>query len=98
MEEEKQEIISGPKKNFFHERFPSGWQRIFLFFISAVIAGVLIFLGYKLILIGSNGSWKIVAEFKGLSLYLTSICPGLFFIFGAIFELCWVSSVLKNIK
>jgi TRAP-type C4-dicarboxylate transport system permease small subunit len=54
-----------------------GWLQFLITIIFFVISVLFLWAGYKLILSGTTGSWKIVSNLKGWELYAASISPGL---------------------
>jgi len=66
------------KKSFFKNmRRDSGELRLVIVLLFVVVALCFLYAGYRLAQSGVSGEWKIVADFKGWTLYLTSISPGL---------------------
>ncbi|MFH1745018.1 MAG: hypothetical protein ABH881_02525 [bacterium] len=85
-------------KNPFKDRLSSGWQRVFIIICASIIE---IFFGcfaYKLTVSGTKGDWKIVSDFRGWELYISSISPGLFFILAGTIIFVYTAKILKNLK
>jgi len=76
-------------EKFNLHRRDSGWLRLLIVLVFATVSAVFLWAGYKLVLSGIAGSWKIVSSFKGFTLYITSICPGLLVIIVAGLILIW---------
>ena len=54
--------------------------------------------GYMLIKQGALGQWSILSSFKGWTLYITSISPGLLvFLFATIILVWGLPRILKNL-
>ena len=76
-------------EKFNIHRKDSGWLRLLITIIFFVTSLLFLWAGYKLILAGTTGSWKIVSNFKGWELYATSLSPGLFVVLLAALILIW---------
>lgn len=78
------------------------WKIILQVILSIFFGVVALFFleaGYSLILFGARGEWEIVSSFKGWTLYITSISPGLFVIFFGAFILVYgLPRVLKKLN
>ena len=87
--------------SYFSEKFnlhrkDSGWLRFLITIIYSVTAIIFLWVGYKLIISGTTGSWNIVSSFKGWELYATSISPGLLVVLLA--ALILIFGLPKTIK
>jgi hypothetical protein len=87
--------------SYFSEKFnihrkDSGWLRFLITIIFSVTSVLFLWAGYKLILSGTTGSWKIVSNFKGWELYATSISPCLLVVLLA--ALILIYGLPKTIK
>lgn len=91
---EKQE-----KKSFFiNMRRDSGELRLMIVLFFTILAGAFLWAGYLLTKAGTSGKWEIVSSFKGWTLYITSISPGLFIVVLAAAIIIWgLPRVLKNL-
>ncbi len=78
-------------QNYFNlHRADSGWLRLFIVGLFIFLSFVSFKYAYFLILKGVSGEFKIAMEnFRGITLYITSVSPGLVFIIAAVFILCW---------
>lgn len=87
------------EKNFWiNIRRDSGELRFLISLLFVLISGAFLFTGYRLIKDGVFGNWEIVSSFKGLTLYLTSISPGLLVIILATVIITWgLREVIKNL-
>ncbi len=87
------------KKSFWtNMRRDSGELRFLITFLFVFISGAFLWVGYQLIEAGTLGDWKILSSFQGLTLYITSISPGLFVIlFGTIVLIYGLPKVIKNL-
>lgn len=87
------------KKSFFtNMRRDSGELRLLISGLFTVISLSFLWAGYKLIKVGVLGDWKIVSSFKGWTLYLTSISPGLLVvILGAVIIIWGLPRVIKSL-
>ena len=55
--------------------------------------------GAGLVYSGAKGDWNILMEFTGWKLYITSVVPGIFVVFGGVVLALWaLPRVLKGIK
>jgi hypothetical protein len=79
-------------------RRDSGELRFLISLLFVVISGAFLWVGYQLIKAGTLGDWKIVSSFKGLTLYVTSVSPGLLVIlFATIIFIYGLPKVIKNL-
>ena len=79
-------------------RRDSGELRLLISGLFTVISLSFLWAGYKLIKVGVLGDWKIVSSFKGWTLYLTSISPGLLVvILGAVIIIWGLPRVIKSL-
>ncbi len=87
------------KKSFWKNmRRDSGELRVLIVFSFSLIALMFGISGEKIIKSGVAGEWEIVSSFKGWTLYITSISPGLLVFVLATLILCWgLPRVLKNL-
>ena len=87
------------KKSFWtNMRRDSGELRFLISLLFTLISGAFLFAGYRLIKDGVLGNWEIVSSFKGLTLYFTSVSPGLLVItFGAVIIIWGLRGVIKNL-
>ena len=70
---------------------------------SIVLFSVLAYLflkeGIGLVNAGTTGEWNILMEFTGWKLYITSVVPGLFVVFGGVVLMIWaLPRVMKGLK
>jgi len=66
------------KKSFFvNMRKDSGELRFVIALFFVILAGGYLYVGYLLTKAGTSGEWTIVSTFKGWTLYITSVSPGL---------------------
>jgi hypothetical protein len=85
-------------KNRFLSRRDSGELRALVIGLFCIVAIFFGFFGWFLIGEGVSGEWSIVSSFKGLTLYITSISPGLLvFLFATIILVWGLPKVLKNL-
>jgi hypothetical protein len=61
-----------------------------------VVAGIAIYLGYKLFILGVTGQASLNVESKTVTAQLQNAAPGLFFALGGIVLACW--SVWKGVE
>jgi len=67
---------------------------VFLCFVSALFG----YFGWFLVKQGTSGQWIINSSFKGWTLYITSISPGLLvFLFATIILIWGLPKTLKNL-
>ena len=87
------------KKTFFiNMRRDSGELRFLISILFTVITLSFLWAGYKLIVLGTSGDWKIISEFRGWTFYITSLSPGLFIVLlGAIIPIWAWPKVIKNL-
>lgn len=80
-------------------RISEGMLRILIVIIHAATALFFCYKGIDLIRIGVRGEWKIVADFKDVPLYITSISPGVFVVLAAVLIMCWgLPKTINNLK
>lgn len=85
-------------KSFNIHRRDSGWLRLIISGLFAVVTLFFLWAGYLLTKAGTAGDWKIVSSFKDWRLYISSISPGLFVILlGAIIMFYGLPKVLKSL-
>ena len=70
-------------------RRDSGELRLFISIAFAVVSGFAFYYGYELIKQGVAGEFKILAGYSGLTLYFTSISPGVLFGVLGMLLLAW---------
>jgi hypothetical protein len=86
------------KKTFFgNMRSDSGELRFAITLLFSALAGGFLYVGYLLTKAGTSGEWRIVSNFKGWTLYITSISPGLFVILLGVLLLRGLPRVLKSL-
>lgn len=84
--------------DFNIQRRDSGWLRLLIVVLFSFVSAGFLWIGYKLILVGTTGSWEIVSNFKGFKLYLASLSPGILVILlGAVIISFGLPQVLKNL-
>lgn len=85
-------------KNRFLSRRDSGELRSLAIGCFCIVAIFFGFFGLFLVQNGASGNWSIVSNFKGWTLYITSISPGLFvFLLASIILIFGLPRVLKNL-
>ena len=85
-------------KSFNIHRRDSGWLRLIISGLFAIVTLFFLWAGYLLTKAGTAGDWKIVSNFKDWELYITSISPGLFVVLlGAIIISWGLPKVLKSL-
>lgn len=86
------------KKFFINMRRDSGELRFLISLLFVLISGAFLWSGYQLIKEGVLGEWKIVSSFRGWTLYITSISPGLLVVLFATIILIWgLPRVIKSL-
>ena len=84
--------------NWINMKRDSGQLRFLISLLFVIVSGAFLWAGYQLITTGILGDWKIVSNFKGWSLYLSSVSPGLLVIlFGAVILIYGLPQVIKNL-
>ena len=90
--------MENQNKNRFLGRRDSGELRGIAIASFSIVAVAFGFFGTSLIRQGALGEWSMVSSFKGWTLYITSISPGLLVFLFTTFILCWgLPRVLKNL-
>jgi len=73
--------------------------QIITILIFSVLAYFFLKEGVGLVYAGAKGDWNILMEFTGWRLYITSVVPGIFVVFGGVVLVLWaLPRVLKGIK
>ena len=85
------------KRDILTTHVSQGIQRILITVCFSTVAFFFLIKGVDLIKIGARGEWKIVADFKNVPFYITSISPGALLILASTFIMCWGLSILKNL-
>jgi len=86
-------------EKFNVHRKDSGWLRLFIALIYSGISFLFLWYGVDLILVGATGEWKIVSSFRGWTLYITSISPGVAVILlGASVLVFGLPRTLRNLE
>ena len=85
---------------FNMHRADSGWLRFFIVIFLVSLAGLVFRYGFLLISQGVKGEFELLVQnFTGITLYLTSISPGvLFVIAGILIIICGLPSSFKNLS
>ena len=80
-------------------RISDGWLRLLITICYGSVSLLFLYAGVDLIKTGAKGKWEIVADFKEMPLYITSISPGVFVILASILIMCWgLPTTIKNLK
>ncbi|OHB66442.1 MAG: hypothetical protein A2Y77_03830 [Planctomycetes bacterium RBG_13_62_9] len=82
----------------FHMRKDSGELRLAITVSFAILSGGFLYVGYLLTRAGASGEWTIVSTFKGWTLYITSISPGLFVMILGVVILRGLPGVFKSLE
>ena len=80
-------------------RISEGWLRLLITMCYTIVSLFFLYKGVDLIKIGARGEWKIIADFKEMPLYITSISPGVLIILAGMLIMCWgLPLTIKNLK
>ena len=78
------------------DRRDSGWLRLILTILFGIVSICFLYVGYLLVTVGAIGNWEIVSSFKGWTLYIASISPGILVLFlGALIMFYGLPKTLK---
>jgi hypothetical protein len=90
-------LMAGQEKKsvFTSMRRDSGGLRLAITLLFCILAGGFLCVGYLLTEAGTSGEWRIVSTFKGWTLYVTSISPGLFVILLGVIVLRGLPRIFK---
>lgn len=86
-------------EKFNVHRKDSGWLRLFISLMYSLVSVGFLWFGTDLITAGTVGDWRIVSDFKGWTLYVTSISPGLLVVvLGALILIIGLPRSLRNLE
>ena len=85
------------KTSFMDMRRDSGELRFVITLFFVILAGGFLYAGYLLTKAGTSGEWTVVSTFKGWTLYITSISPGLFVMLLGVVVLKGLPRVFKSL-
>ncbi|MFA6427871.1 MAG: hypothetical protein WCW16_05565 [Candidatus Magasanikbacteria bacterium] len=80
-------------------RISDGWVRVIITVLYFLLSAICVCMGTFLIKAGAQGEWKILADFKEVPLYITSLSPGILVILAGILIMCWgLPKTIKSLK